>query len=475
MKIVNQTSDGLKRSYNVFIPSEEIESAMTAKFHETAKKVKLAGFRPGKVPPDVVRRMYGDSIRAEVTQTVITESAKKVLKDGNLTVSFRYTTDIVKNDNVGIEFSMKFEVVPAFEVEDVSDLKIEKYIAKIEKNEPVEFLESIRKNRKNWLEDKTASRVEKGHRVVIDLFTLHADKRQKDAETKDAEITIGDENAPEDFWKPLIGAKISEIVDFSVKYPTNFSNKHIAGKSVLHRATIKKILKATEYKMDDEFAKSVGLENLEKAKEWAESQVLSKYNQISEEVLRRDLLDKIADMYDFDVPENMLDIEYKDVYAQITEEGKKLGKDTTPEIQEECRTLAKRRVRLGFIIAEIAKREKINVTKTEIAQTVRNIAAMYPGQEQVVYNLYKRDDAIRSIIGPILERKVVGFLLGKMKVSEKECSTKDLIDRDEETFDFFKDDNTKIEKRKRSSAKAEKTEVKKSKEVSGKKIVEQTA
>lgn len=456
MKVLSRTSDGLKRCYNVLITLEEVEQVKRGKLQEIAKKVKMDGFRPGKVPLDVVNRLYGESVVAESKQTAIDDTAKKILSDENLSISFNYVTNIVKEDKKGIEFEMKFELIPSFELHDFSKIELVKHTTEVSEKEVVRVLEDIRKSAENWKEDTKAKKVSEGQKVMIDLNMLSKIKKHKNEKIEDLEIIIGDETLVDDFWKHLVGAKIGDTVEFDINYPEDFSDHALAGKKIHYSAVIKKIFKAEEFKMDDEFAKSIGYEDLEKAKTWAKSRAVARYEYISKDIMKRDLLDKITEMYDFEVPSNMIDAEEKEVVKQIKLEAARLNKEFTPEIEKECREIAIKRVRLGFVIAEIAKKEKIRVSRNEVVQAIRSIAMMYPGQEKSIFDMYyNRPEAASAIIGPVLENKVVDYLLGEISKKEKKCSIEELIAIDEEPFDFFKDDaeGTKAGSAKKDAAK----------------------
>lgn len=456
MKVLSRTSDGLKRCYNVLITLKEVEQVEEIKLREVAKKMKVDGFRPGKVPVNVARRLYGDSIAGEAKQTAIDNTARKILADEKLSISFNYVTNIIKEDKKGIEFEMKFELIPSFELHDFSKIELTKYIADVSDEETMKILEDIRKSAKNWKEDTKAKKVSEGQKVEIDLNMLSKIKKHKNEKIENLEIVIGDDTLVDDFWKHLVGAKINDTVEFDINYPENFSDHALAGKKIHYSAIIKKIFKAEEFKMDDEFAKAIGYEDLEKAKTWAKSRAVSRYDYISKDIMKRDLLDKITEMYDFEVPSNMIDAEEKEVVKQIKIEAARLNKEFTPEIEKECREIAIKRVRLGFVVAEIAKREKINVSRNEVVQAIRNIAMMYPGQEKTIFDMYyNRPEAASAIIGPVLESKVVNYLLDKISTKEKKCSTEELIAIDEEPFDFFKDDaaGTKAGSAKKAAAK----------------------
>jgi trigger factor len=441
MEILNRAEDGLKRSYSVLLPKEELDAAIIARLREIAKKVRLDGFRPGKAPLDVLKRLYGDSAIAEAKKQAVSDAVKGVFKDEKLTLSLNYTTEIVRDENDELEFALKFELIPSCELKDFSGIEIIKRNAEINDAEVDETLESLRKERKKWIEDESGEEIKIGQKVSVYLVLQNPDKKLKNAAANDVDIIIGDEFILEDFWKPLIGMKVEEKTEFSVSYPEKIAEKALAGKTVRYEATVKKVFNPSEYELDDEFAKSIGFDDLEKAKEWAKSRVVSKYDHMTRDIMRRDLLDKMSDMYDFDVPQNMAEIEDRVISVQIEEEAKKLGKEFTPHIKEECRGIAERRVRLGFVIAEIAKKEKISVSRDEIYRAIKDIASMYPGQEKAVFERYSQGNAIQSVIGPILEDKVIGFLLGKVQIKEEKISVAELVALDEETFDFFKDED----------------------------------
>lgn len=473
MKVLSRTSDGLKRCYNVLVTLEEVEQVKTGKLQEIAKKVKMDGFRPGKVPLDVVRRLYGESVTAESKQTAIDNTARKILSDEKLSISFNYVTDIVKEDKKGIEFEMKFELIPSFDLYDFSKIKLVKHTAEVSDEESMKILENIRQSAKNWKEDTKAKKVTKGQKIEIDLKMLSKVKKHKNEKIENLEIVVGDETLVDDFWKHLVGAKINDEVEFDINYPGNFSDHVLAGKKIHYSALIKKIFKAEEFKMDDEFAKTVGYEDLGKAKTWAKSRAVARYEYISKDIMKRDLLDKITEMYDFDVPSNMVDAEEREVVKQIKLEAERLKKEFTPEIEKECHEIAIKRVRLGFVVAEIAKREKIRVSRNEVVQAIRNIAAMYPGQEKSIFDMYyNHPEAASAIIGPVLESKVVDYLLDKISPKEEKCSIEELTAIDEEPFDFFKEDADKKPAKKTTVKKNEKSSVKKSDAVKEKSVEE---
>jgi trigger factor len=442
MKILEKTEDGLKRCYSVRISKEELDAAVEAKLKETAKKVRLDGFRPGKVPAEIIMRMYGEGIISESKKSAVESAAGQVLKEDKPNILLNYTTETVKDDGDGLEFTMQLEVTPAFELKDLSDIELKKHVAIIDDKHVCDQLESLREAAVKWIEDEKTDTVKDGCKVIMDLhISTSRGKKKINEEIKDVDLIVGDKGVNTEILEHLLDAKVSDIREFSISYPSDFKEKDFAGKTVEYRAHIKKIFAPSKFELDDDFAKEAGHDSLEDFKKMFVDAGAIGCERMSKDIMRRDLLDKISEMYDFPVPQNMLQIEIKEVTRQIRDEAKKMNKEFTPYIESECAKIAEKRVRLGFVIAEIAKREKINVSKNEVAQAISSVAKMYPGNEKAVWKMYSRSEALPIVVGPILEGKVVDFLLDKIKVSEEiKCSVAELVMIDEEPFDFFKDE-----------------------------------
>ena len=461
MKVLDRTSDGLKRSYSVLLTSDELEKANVAKLQEIASKIKLDGFRPGKVPVSVVKRMYGDSLIEDAKKSAIDSAANQIIKEEDLKISFKFVTDIVKEDENGIEFSLKFELIPEFDLKDHSELVVPKYIVEVSEDEINKSAKDILERFPRYEDDADAKEVAEGQRVRIDMKMLSNIGKKGDANIESFDIDIGDKTLIDDFWKHLVGMKVGETKEIDIQYPKDFADKSLADKKIHYAITIKSILKKKDEQLDDEFAKSIGHESIASFKEWLKNTLKSQNDYLAHEVSKRELLDKLSDMYDFPIPSNMLEIERHEVEKQLRKEAPKYNKEFTEEMAAECAKIAEKRVRLGFIVASIAKVENVKVTNKEIAASIKNIAMMYPGREKEIYKLYNSPEAVNAVVGPILENKVVELLIQKVKIEEKNCTAEELKAIDEEPFDFFKDDNAEGEKsepKKKPAAKKKKTE-----------------
>lgn len=448
MKVLNSVSDGLKREYTVLVSPDEVETTFAEKLKDKAAKTRMDGFRPGKVPVDIIRRVYGDSLRGDAVRTLLRSTGQKIIQDEELRISFDFSTNIIKEDENGIEFSLKFEIIPEVDINPVYSIELTKYVAEITEKEVNEILDDVRLTHKKWEDQPEDFKAETGNKVNVDMQAKlelsnkkgKNAKHEKNSVATAMDIVIGDPEIAEDFWKPLEGKKVGDVVSFDVTYPKNLSDPTLAGKTVNYTATVKKVSIASEYNLDDEFAKSVGYSDFEALHKWAEDRAKMRYENLSQSILKRHLLEKIASMYEFEVPQNMYNIEYSDVHRQLSGEAQRLGKTMNEEAEAECKNIAASRVRLGFIVAELSKKNDITVTRKEITDEIRSLAALYPGHERAIWDMYSHGTALSAIVGPILEKKVVDFLFKTIKIIDKTSTPEEIIALDEETFDFFKDE-----------------------------------
>ena len=439
MEILSKSADNLKRCYNVLLSQKDIEDAELEKLKQKATKIRMNGFRPGKVPLDIAKREYGSSIRGEVEDELVMKTSAEIIYNEKLQISFRYYTSIEKRDENGIEFSLKFELLPELTVPDLSEVEIVRYVADVADKEADAVLDDLRKTYKKWEIEPAGTEVAEGHKVVVDLMMKTKSKNPKENSVKDLELIIGGAEIHETVWSPFVGCKVGDERSFSLKYPTNAKTKAPATKLIEYSGVVKKILRSEERSYDDAFAVDMGFDNLEAMREWALNKATAQYKMMAKDVMRRKLLEEIAARSDFLIPENMLAIEKQEVERQVKELAESLGKEMTPEICDQCTKIASDRIRLGFVISEIAKQHNIVVSMQEITAKIKNIAAMYPGQEKRVYEIYSRNDMKGAIAGPILESKVVEYLFGVVKIIEEACSTDALYEIDQEEFEFFTD------------------------------------
>lgn len=438
MKILDKTNKGLSWCYSIFIATEDIKLAIKAKLEDIAKKVRLDGFRPGKVPLHMIERIYGPSVRSEAIKGLISSSVTDVFAQDKINVSFNYSTDVISEDDKGIKFELKFEALPEFEIKDFSDIHVNKYIVDIEEPDIDHFLENVRAGNKKWEEADTKEATE-GDKIVLDLVVDSKKmKKFKQLPMNDIEIIVGDLELINGISQNLVNAKVGESREFDITYPETFSDKTLAGKKVNYISHIKHIFSPKEYEMNDEFAVAIGKKDMTEAREWAKKVLQSKYEFMAKDFMRRELLDCMENMYDFDVPQNMLNLEQNEVYESVKKEFMHSGKEPPKTLEEDCQKIALRRVRLGFVVAEIAKRDKIYVTNEELNEAIRNIVFNYPGREREIFDRCIKDRSMLTAIkGPILENKVINHLFDLIKLDEVHCTSAKIQEMDEDLSDVF--------------------------------------
>lgn len=482
MQIVNKTEDGLKKDYEIKLSIDEINVAINNKLAEVAKKVRLDGFRPGKAPIETVRRLYGVSARAEALNVLVRDAVYDVFKEERVPNTLNYKTSMISDDDNGLLFSMQFETLPEFELQDFSEITVSKYVVDVEESEVDKSLREIMELSTKWIEDENKL-VEKNDKISIDLSMFNSLQKRKDEHLNNLEVVVDEKSMMiDDFWKHLIGAKIGEEREFSITYPKTFKDKKLKGKSVPCKAKVLKIFKPAKHELDDAFAKTIGFEGLDAAKNWMKGAIAKKYENIAYDLMKRDLLDSVSALYDFPISDSMLAMEKVEVDQQIRAEAERIGKPFNKEVEDGCKDIAMRRVKLGFVISKVAKAKNISVTSKEFYEALREIVAMYRGKEREMWDYYSKNESARHAINvAVLESKVVDEILKTVKTAEIKCTVEELKEMDEEVFDFFKDDDTKkidskkVEGPKEKPGKAEHTEVKKTSGATKKKTSEEPA
>ncbi len=456
MRVLSRTSDGLKRCYNVFVPVDDVDKAMKLYLDDLSKNVSIPGFRKGKIPFRVMKMHYGKAVRSRVINEVVENSSKQIFAEEGGKKIFAQEYDVIKDDDKGIEYALRFELFPEFELQDFSKIKVTKYVAEVTDQEVEDIINKEREKAKNWKELGEGVTVQESHAIEVDMEAKGSVKMVGEQSLKDQMFVMGDSSLADDFWKYFIGAKVGDEVEFDISYPADTSEKGLAGKTIHYKALVKKIFEAGKFESNEEYIKSLGYKSIEEVNEVVRKNETLRRETIAREIMKRDLLDAITKMYDFDVPENLVTIEEHDVVSSIKNEAVRLGKEFTPEIEAECHKLAVGRVRLGFVVSEISRTEKIGVKSEEIREALALMIRVDPVQGMKLLQAYQKNEGnLGAVVGPILENKVVETLLSRITPEEKKCTLAELIEVDEEKFEFFADDDSakKVEAEKGKSAK----------------------
>ncbi|MBF0876324.1 trigger factor [Gluconobacter cerevisiae] len=437
MQVTPTLNEGLKRAFTVVVPSADLQARRDARLAEVAKTIKLPGFRPGKVPASLVKQRYSDSVNAELLEEVINDATTKLFAEQNVRPAMQPKVEVVSaiEDGKDLEFKVETEVLPEIEVPDLSGLKLTRLGAKVSEETVEKALNDVaRRSRKFETIEEDRAAVQ-GDVVCVD-FVGKLDGTPFDGGTADdVNVEIGGEGFIPGFAEQMEGMKAGEERVINVTFPADYQAEELAGKAVTFDIKAKSLKKAVDPAIDDELAKTIGFENLEQIRKIITEQAEGEYQQLSRLRIKRDLLDALSEKTDFEAPSSMVDAEFNQIWARVEEDRKAgrldeedAGKDEET-LKADYRRIAERRVKLGLLLAEIGRKQEIQVSREELLGAMQQEAQRYPGQEQMVFEFFsKNPQAVEGLRGPILENKVVDYLIELADVTDKDVTPEELAE-----------------------------------------------
>ncbi len=439
MKITELKSEGLNKSYKVVIENKEFVKEVDTKLARIAKQVRLPGFRAGKAPLAMVRQKYLNEVMGEALDDAIRNGSNKVMADNKLRPATQPAIKIVAfGEDKDVEFDMDVEVLPEIKLGDFSKISLNKYVADVpaeEVEKAVSYLANARKET-TVVDGKAA---QKGDTVMIDFVGSVDGVEFNGGKGDNYPLELGSGSFIPGFEDQLIGAKAGDKVDVKVKFPDNYHAKDLAGKDSVFAVSVKEVREPKSVEINDELAKSLGAESLEKLKENLTNRIKSDYENASKMKLKRHLLDALDKEYKFDVPNSLVDAEYKAIveqyeqakkYNQLDEEEKSKKE---ADLLKEYKDIAIRRVKLGLLLSEVGQEAKVTIKPEDINAAIMNEAKKYPGQEQMVLDYYlKNKQAVEALKAPIFEEKIIDHVISIVNLNEKKVSVEELYKFDEE-------------------------------------------
>jgi len=441
---VNETlAEGLKRELTVTIPVSELDAKLSDRLDQLKKRVQIKGFRPGKVPTTHLRRMYGKAAMAEIVETLVGESTRQVMADRGERAAMQPRIAMTEDEGeatqvlegrADLTFTLEYEVLPTFDIGDFKGLKIERPIAEVEDSELEERLRRIGESARPYQVVERAA--QQGDRVTLD-YTGKTDGEAFESNT--TSIVIGSGQFVPGFEGQLIGVTAGEEKVVEVTFPEAYPAANLAGKPATFDVVIKDVSEPGELQLDDDFAKRVGLDSIDKLRETVKRQIESEYGQATRQKVKRQMLDQLDERHSFPLPENLVSQEFENIWKQVTHDIENHGKSfedeaTTEEgAREEYRRIAERRVRLGLVLSRIGEQAEVTVSDEELQGALYEQARRYRGQEKQVFDYYKNNpDALQTLRAPIFEEKVVDYILELAEVSDKAVSKDELLADEEE-------------------------------------------
>jgi trigger factor len=443
MQVKEITQKGLSHELEIHVPAGDIAQKRAARLTEVGKTVRLPGFRPGKVPMNVLEKKYGRAVMGEVLELVVNESSAKAMKDKNLRPAMQPKIEVKEFDEgKDLTFNMKVEVLPEVKVMDLKALKLEKPVAKIDAAKIDETLTRIAgQNRETKpIEDSRAAK--KGDIVIIDFHGKTTDDgvMHPGMHAHGTKLELGSGQFIPGFEDQLVGAKAGASVTVTVTFPKDYGASELAGREAEFAVDVQEIHEAAPAVVNDEFAKKLGFDDEAALRGAVEDQMKKEYDGLSRMKMKRQLLDVLDEGHDFEIPQGMVEAEYDLILKQIEQERKMNPKEGDGEVsdedKEELKAIAERRVRLGLIFSEVGTSNKVTVTDMDIQRAVIAEAQKFPGQEKMVFEFYQKNPrAIDGLKAPLFEDKVVDLIFGLASVTEKPVSVDDLTaPEDEDEF-----------------------------------------
>ena len=466
MQVTQTLSDGLKREFKVVLPAKDLADRLAAQLEDLKDKVQIKGFRPGKVPTAHLRRVYGRSVMGDLIQELVNEGNRRIIEEHKVKLAMqpeivfpeeKEKVEAIMEARGDLEYAVKVEVLPEISVGDFSGITVTREVAEVPDAEVDEAINRMASQNKPFAPKSDGAKAASGDRVVID-FVGKIDGVPFDGGTgTDIPVDIGSGSFIPGFEDQLIGVKNGDALVITASFPENYSAPHLAGKAATFDTTVKAVEEPGEVKIDDEFAKGFGLEDLAKLKDAIKASILNEWQSVARRKLKKQLLDALDTKYSFDLPPTLVEQEFKGIWSNVEQEMQASGKsfadeDTTEDdARADYRKIAERRVRLGLVLAEIGEQAKVQITDDELTQGVIERARQFPGQEKMVWDFYRKNpQAMAEIRAPIFEEKVIDHILASAKVTDKAVSKDELFKEEDDA------EGDKPKGKKASKAKAKK-------------------
>ncbi|WP_347313091.1 trigger factor [Defluviimonas sp. SAOS-178_SWC] len=442
MQVTETLKDGLKRSYTITVPAADLDAKVNEKLVEAQPEVEMKGFRKGKVPMAILRKQFAERLLGDAMQDAIDGAMKKHFDETGDRPALQPKVEMQggetwkKGDDVIVE--MSYEALPEIPEVDLSKLKLEKLVVKAEDAAVTEALENLAKSAKNFTDRKKGSKAKDGDQVVIDFVGKIDGEAFEGGAGEDYPLELGSGSFIPGFEEQLVGAKAGDEVAVTVSFPAEYGAKHLAGKEAVFDCTVKAVKEPKAAEIDDELAKQFGAESLDALKGQISERLEAEYAGAARQVMKRALLDELDKLVKFDLPPSLVEAEAGQIAHQLwhDENPDHHGHDH-PEITptDDHKSLAERRVRLGLLLAEIGRKEKVEVSDAEMTQAVMMQARQYPGQERAFFEFVQKNPQMQQQLrAPIFEDKVVDLVVAGAKVTEKDVS-KDKLQKAVEALD----------------------------------------
>ncbi len=433
MQVTETLNEGLKRGYAITVPAPELEAKVNEKLDEARKDFQMKGFRKGKAPAALMKKMFGKSVLGEAMQESIDQAMRDHFEASGDRPALQPEVKMTNEDwqeGQDVEVSMTYETLPQVPEVALAEVTLEKLVAEIDDKSVDEALENLASSAKDYEDRKKGTKAKDEDQVVIDFKGSVDGEPFEGGAAEDYPLVLGAGSFIPGFEEQLVGVKVGDETEVKVTFPEQYGAPNLAGKEASFAVTVKAVKAPKSAKVDDELAKRFGADSLDALKEQIRTRLGDEYAQASRAILKRRLMDALDEKVSFELPPTLVDVEAKQIAHQLWHEEHEdhHGHDHEEiEATDEHKRLAERRVRLGLLLAELGNKHDITVTDQQLQQALFAQARQYPGQErQFLEFVQKNPQALQQIRAPLFEDKVVDFILELAKVTEKPVSKDEL-------------------------------------------------
>ncbi|WP_440923426.1 trigger factor [Candidatus Pelagibacter sp.] len=417
MKVTVENKKGLNKDIKVFIDKKTMNSYMDEKYEEIKGTVNLKGFRPGKVPVEVLKRQFGKAVFSEVLDKVLKDTTTKALEENKIKPAGQPKLDLkTYGEDKDLEYIISVTEFPKVELKSIENIKFNEYTVKIDESETEKRIKEIAKNTPSFKDALPETKAKEGDLVSFDYTATVDEKSFKGGEGKNTQLTLGKELFLKGFDKQLVGVKKDDQKIVEAILPENFPEKELVNKKAKFNCKILSVKISEEVKIDDQFAKNLGAKDLKDLKTLISKQINDEYKNSLDRLSKNQILKELEKFKVDEIPQNLVDEEVKALSQGMTDEDKKKSKDNFEEI-------AKKRIKVGLILNEFGEQNQIKVSEQELQAEVQKQIRMMPGQEKMVMDFYqKNQSALASLRGTVYEEKILNLVKQKAKSNKKEVS-----------------------------------------------------
>jgi trigger factor len=435
MQTVETLNEGLKRAFRITIPAKEIDARVDQEIKSVAPQVRMPGFRPGKVPANLIRKMHGPALQQQALESAIQEGVQQLMQEEKLRPAMQPSVKLDEGHEPGKDavVEVELETLPEVPEPKIEGLALERLTVEPSDAEIDEALERIVSGQKSFEPAPAKHKAEKGDLVIMDFVGKVDGEEFEGGKGEGMSVELGSGRLIPGFEDQLVGAKANEQKTVEVTFPEDYNVDYLKGKAATFEVTVNEVQTAKQAKADDEFAKSMGLEGIDQLRQLIKGQIEQELNGLTRTHMKRQLLDRLAAAHDFPVPPSMVEAEFAQIWQQLEheashEEDPEAARAEMEKERDDYRAIAERRVRLGLLLSEIGQKNGVEVNQQEMQRLIMQAAQQYRPEDRQRFVQYVQQEpmAAAQLRAPLFEDKVVDHLFDKAEISERKVSRKEL-------------------------------------------------